>query len=509
MSEYLRDRYQVLHTLGKRAGRRTVLALDSVTQQQVVIKLLTFTEDFDWADLKLFEREVQTLKHLSHPAIPKYLDSFEVERTAGKALALVQTYIDAPSLQTELDQGRTFSETEVQQMAADLLEILVFLHGRQPSILHRDLKPSNILLQESPEHPPGRVYLVDFGAVQTTVQPGSTLTVVGTYGYMPPEQFGGRTRPASDLYSLGATLIQIVTGTPPADLPQRDLRLEFAPYASLSPALADWLRRMTEPSLDRRFSSAEAALAALRAPKSEEIRTANPQSSMKPQAAIKLEQPAGSRVILTRSPEHLEIVVTPRGFHVGLVPQIIFAIAWNSFLVVWYGAAFQIGWMGLFMGLFALGHLAVGLGIVGSILSDLWGQTRLRLNRQKITQQTELWGLRWKKPKAFPTPTIRQVEQVRWEAGRRAGSDETVQARPHIALWAGTQKFELGASQHLTTPDLDWLAQELSDWLQVPLRDLAPEKQYVPVLKPSSDPEQQWPEADHPRFPPRRSRRHR
>lgn len=107
----------------------------------------------------------------------------------------------------------------------------------------------------------GKLYLVDFGSVQTVAAfEGGTMTVVGTYGYMPPEQFGGRTVAASDLYSLGATLIYLVTGTHPADLPQKDFQIQFEQAANLSPALSDWLKWMTEPSLDRRLSSANEAL---------------------------------------------------------------------------------------------------------------------------------------------------------------------------------------------------------------------------------------------------------
>ncbi len=73
------SRYHLLELLGKKSGRRTLLALDQETNQQVVIKLLTFGEDFAWDDLKLFEREAETLRSLDHPALPKYLDFFDVE----------------------------------------------------------------------------------------------------------------------------------------------------------------------------------------------------------------------------------------------------------------------------------------------------------------------------------------------------------------------------------------------------------------------------------------------
>src|SRR4028118_1109915 len=266
------SRYEVQQQLGKNAGRRTLLARDLETQELVVVKLLSFGSDFDWEDLKLFQREAETLKALNHPFIPRYLDYFEIDSPQLKGFALVQTYIEAPSIEEHLKAGRTFSEAELKQLAKSLLEILIYLHGRQPPVIHRDLKPSNILLSNRSGNNVGQVYLVDFGSVQTlAAREGGTITVVGTYGYMPQEQFGGRTVPASDLYSLGATLIALVTGTHPADLPQKDFQIQFDQAANLSPAFADWLRWMTQPSLDKRLTSAVEALQALEQPQQRNI----------------------------------------------------------------------------------------------------------------------------------------------------------------------------------------------------------------------------------------------
>ncbi|HEY9609940.1 serine/threonine-protein kinase [Allocoleopsis sp.] len=265
--EILRDRYEVQQRLGKKAGRQTLLARDLNTQELVVIKLLSFSSDFNWDDLKLFEREAQTLQSLSHPALPRYLDSFELDTPNGKGFAMVQSYIEAPSLEEHLKTGRTFTEGEIKQLAKALLEILTYLHGQKPPLIHRDIKPSNILLTNRSGNSVGQVYLVDFGSVQTLAsQEGRTVTVVGTYGYMPPEQFGGRAVPASDLYSLAATLITLATRAHPADLPQKDMRIEFQQAAHLSHGFTDWLSQMIEPSLDRRFTSTESALQALEQP---------------------------------------------------------------------------------------------------------------------------------------------------------------------------------------------------------------------------------------------------
>ena len=106
-----------------------------------------------------------------------------------------------------------------------------------------------------------KIYLIDFGSVQNAVNlPQRTITIVGTYGYMQMEQFGGQTVPASDLYSLGATLIYLMTGRHPAELPQDEGRIAFEQVINLSSGLANWLRLMIEPSLKRRLNSAKVAL---------------------------------------------------------------------------------------------------------------------------------------------------------------------------------------------------------------------------------------------------------
>ena len=254
--EILQQRYAIEQQLGKKAGRRTLLARDLATQELVIIKLLTFSSDFAWEDLKLFQREAETLKALEHPLIPRYIDYFELD-SAYKSYALVQSYVKGKSLEAYMRFQGKFTEKQVRNIAYELLEILIYLHKRQPPVIHRDIKPSNIILANRP-------YLVDFGSVQTLAsRAGKTITVVGTYGYMPPEQFGGYASPGSDLYSLGATLIALAAGIHPADLPQADMAIAFTDYVDLSPSLVKWLRKMTETSLERRFSSAEEALASL------------------------------------------------------------------------------------------------------------------------------------------------------------------------------------------------------------------------------------------------------
>ena len=258
--QVLHERYQLKQKLGQNAGRQTWLAEDiGVSPSElVVVKLLAFGGEVQWDDLKLFEREAQILKQLNHPRIPKYRDYFHIDERS-LWFGLVQEYIPGSSLREQLTQGKRFTPKQVRKVAVDVLKILEFLHQLSPTVLHRDIKPSNLIWGEDEQ-----IYLVDFGAVQDrAAKEGATFTVVGTYGYAPMEQFGGRAVPASDLYALGATLIHLLTGTAPADLPSRNLRISFTERVSLSPSMVSWIEKLTEPALEQRFKSATDALLAL------------------------------------------------------------------------------------------------------------------------------------------------------------------------------------------------------------------------------------------------------
>ncbi|MGD1699225.1 serine/threonine protein kinase [Dapis sp. BLCC M229] len=388
IGQVLHDRYRIQSVLGGQIGRRTFLANDLQTDLLVVVKLLLFSPDFTWEHLKLFEREAEVLKFLEHPAIPKYLDYFDVEIQLGKGFALVQTYIEAKSLSDWIQSGRTFSEDDIKAIAKELLKILDYLHSRQPPVIHRDIKPSNILLADRSGHSIGQVYLIDLGSVQTAVH-GGTRTIVGTYGYMPLEQFGGQTTPASDLYALGATLIYLATGQHPDGLPQEQMRIKFEEWVNLSPHLIDWLKSMTEPSLDLRLKSVKQALEAL-----------------ENQLAV-ISKPYGSRVQVTKTGQMLEIVFPPRGFNLELILIILFAFPWyfvfgNGFIASWNSG----DWLSV---LFALFFLLTGPAMTWTIILILFGTIRFRITQSKISHSLEIFGLRWWQLTA-PRQKITQIE---------------------------------------------------------------------------------------------------
>jgi len=484
-SKILAERYQVQRQLGKQTGRQTLLARDLQTQKLVVIKQLFLGSDFEWQDLKLFEREAETLKALDHPAIPRYLDYLEIDEPDSKGFALVQTYIEGKTLEEHLRSGRTFSESDVKDLAKSLLEILIYLHEQNPPVIHRDIKPSNILLHSRSGHSVGQVYLVDFGSVQNQAAKfGGTITVVGTYGYMAPEQFGGRSVPASDLYGLGATLIYLVTGLHPAELPQQDLRIQFADRVThLNSNLINWLQWMTEPSLNKRLSSAVESLQLLNNPHIDK--------------SFRAVQPPDSDIKLIKNSEFIEIVIPPQGIGFGLIALLCVAVA--SIVSVSRHSIFLHG-SGINQQFFIIiisGSLLCMVGV--KFILPLFVKRRLRIDRQQISYTSLLLGWKWNNSPPSPTKEICQLEIQQREYMEKIGIGlrvmlllvailtgykrgfftELMQADYsrlkvgkvyQVIVQAGNHKYQLGLKEGLSESEIKWLATELSPWLGLKIK---------------------------------------
>lgn len=258
--EYIGDRYQVVTVLGQGSMGTTYAAVDAQTGQRVAIKVVSLRQVSEWKVLDLFEREARVLATLQHPGIPQYVDYFQLDTPDDRRFYLVQELVEGESLEQGRSQGWQPSEEDVKKIAFQVLEILIYLHGLNPPVIHRDIKPDNLI-----RDPSGRIVLVDFGAVQdiyrTTLSHSGTF--VGTVGYMPPEQFRSQTQPASDLYSLGATLVFLLCGKSPAELPQKRMKLDFRSAIEVSRPFGDWLSKMLEPALEDRFRDAPTAQATL------------------------------------------------------------------------------------------------------------------------------------------------------------------------------------------------------------------------------------------------------
>ncbi|MCG6133147.1 MAG: serine/threonine protein kinase [Nostoc sp. LLA-1] len=434
VGQVIDNRYQLQKKLGQNSSHQTWLAISLISPKQVVLKLLTLNPQIQWKEHKLFEREAQVLKNLNHPYIPQYEDCFIVDNLPGSKFSwfiLVQSYISGNSLQELLNQGQRFSESQVEKIAIEILSILVYLHSLEPPVLHRDIKPSNLILGDDK-----RVYLVDFGAVQDkAVAEGATFTVVGTYGYVPMEQFAGRAEPASDLYALGETLIHLITGTSPADLPHRNCRIEFASLISIDLGLINWIGKLTEPNIADRINTASDAIAAL-----ENKYTLSP--------AITQHKPTGSKIQLQKTASFLKIKIPKRGskslrfvylasFLVAFLPQVI-NITINTYN--WWYFQFII-------------FLSLILGILVVLLS-FFGHTELYFNRDNFEVKWKLFGLcYWQK--SGKTKFIQEIHQ-----------EDKIAASAPIGVTIELMKKQRITTTPLATVEGHWLIDEIKDWLQ-------------------------------------------
>ena len=256
--------YQIVGILGEGGSGTTYQAQIVGTKRSVALKQLSLKQMNDWKSIDLFEREAKTLSQLNHPGIPQYIDYFTIDTPTDRHFYIVQSLAPGKTLGDWSELGARYTETEIKDIASQILDILSYLQTLTPPVIHRDLKPSNILRTAD-----GQISLVDFGAVRQayhdTFLRGST--VVGTFGYMAPEQFRAQALPATDLYGLGATILTLLTHRSPAEFTQSNLKLNFRDKIQVSAAFADWLERLLEPDPIDRFDSATSALAALKNPK--------------------------------------------------------------------------------------------------------------------------------------------------------------------------------------------------------------------------------------------------
>ncbi|MGF1461070.1 MAG: serine/threonine protein kinase [Leptolyngbyaceae cyanobacterium] len=442
----IHSRYELLAILGQGGSGLTYRAKDTVTGRQVALKELSLKGLDDWKKLELFEREAQVLKGLDHPAIPHYVDYFQVDTANNRRFYIAQEIAEGPSLAALVTASDRFSESEIECIAADVLEVLQYLHGLNPPIIHRDIKPQNLIRRED-----GGIYVVDFGAVQRVHRETTAFgsTVVGTYGYMAPEQFRGHAYAATDLYGLGATLLHLLTHQNTGDLPQTRLRINFRPYVTISGGLADWLEGLLEPLLEDRFASAESALEALTRPTSR-----RPPLLARDSAWVMPHKPAGSKVQLSRSQYRLSLQIPPAGLRGETVGLGLFALFWNGFILVWTSTAL-IGGAPLFFALFSLPFWAIGGAMGWMLLKALAGKFSLAVAGDRYILTQDLLG--WRRQHSGAARELYSAEMM---------TAYTQNSRPvkTIALSAGTQTHKFGTV--LSNPEKVWITAELQAFIQ-------------------------------------------
>jgi len=260
----IQNRYLIVHLIGKGGMGEVYLAVDQRLGSAVALKRTFFAGDEMLGNA--FEREARTLARMRHPVLPKVSDHFG----EGDEQYLVMEHISGDDLAKRLEAaGKPFPVSWVLFWADQLLDALSYLHTHEPPIIHRDIKPQNLKLTDE-----NHIILLDFGLSKTSTgqtnisQSGSTGSVVGyTPHYAPMEQIRGiGTSPRSDLYSLSATVYQLLTNKVPVDaLSRADSMLNELPDPIVSPSdlnpevpkvVSDVLLRAMEVSQEKRFANA-------------------------------------------------------------------------------------------------------------------------------------------------------------------------------------------------------------------------------------------------------------
>ncbi len=214
----LHQRYRLLRAVGQGGMGAVYVAQDTQLGDRLVavkeMSMSRLTPQEVPLAVEQFRREAHLLAGLHHPNLPVIHEYFP----ENDRWYLVMSFIEGQNLQAALNAtpGHKFPLKEVVRIGMELCDALEYLHTHTPQIIFRDLKPLNIMLT-----PKGQICLIDFGIARHFKQEQTKDTAYYySVGYAPPEQYGqSQTSPRSDIYSLGATLHQMLSGHNPASKP--------------------------------------------------------------------------------------------------------------------------------------------------------------------------------------------------------------------------------------------------------------------------------------------------
>lgn len=260
----LRDRYLAVKPIGQGGFGRTFKAIDQDKPSKPFCVIKQFFPQVTGTNAaqkaaELFTQEASALEQLDYPNIPELLAYFI---TPDGRQYLVQEFIDGQNLKSELASQGKFSSAQIRELLATILPTLNYIH--QLGFIHRDIKPENIIRRTDNRH----LYLVDFGAAKMNATNLSQVqgTTIGTPEFMAPEQGWGRAFPSSDLYSLGITCINLLTGVSPFTLFD-DLQSQWmwraALTESIEPQLGTIIDKLIQSKPIDRYQTAQAAIDAL------------------------------------------------------------------------------------------------------------------------------------------------------------------------------------------------------------------------------------------------------
>ena len=258
----LNDRYRIVKQIGRGGFGRTYLAEDTQRYRELcVLKEFTPQVESDRELRKaeeLFEREAGILYKLKHNYIPDFEALLKTRVDGRDALFLVQEYIEGESYWQIFKRQGKLSEAEVTEMIWELLPVLEYIHSQD--LIHRDISPDNLIRRDLD----GKPVLIDFGCVKIAANAvskstGQSLTLIGKKGYSPHEQLSqGQAFASSDLYSLAATAVVLLTGKLPDELYDGNQgKWNWEEYTQVSSSFSKILNKMLAYLPRDRYQSAE------------------------------------------------------------------------------------------------------------------------------------------------------------------------------------------------------------------------------------------------------------
>ena len=330
----LRQRYSIIGIVGKGGFGAVYKARDTnAANRLVAVKEMSrngLTAQEIAEATSTFKREALMLADLAHPHLPRIYDHF----TNDGRWYLVMDFIEGETLEEHLLNmpGGYLPLKDGLEVAIQLCAVLEYLHSRQPPIIFRDLKPANIMLT-----PAGSLYLIDFG-VARHFKPGKPRDTIpfGSPGYAAPEQYGrAQTTPHADLYSLGVTLYQMLTGIDPSQTPFHFAPLQL-PGQPVPSGLDTLIMQMLEIDESKRPTSAAIVKRELQHIAAQLSRTNHPRTAS---VETDVSHPAGGEQPPPGSPgADLQHTLSPavpspkRGFIIYTYPGhsgVVHAVAWS------------------------------------------------------------------------------------------------------------------------------------------------------------------------------------